>query len=182
MLLAAVASALVGAGLFFGPALIGAPGASVLARVLPSHAKQYAAAILRAARAWGVDPLLLSALLEQESNFGAALTPPGPAGTGDGGHGHGVGQIDDRTWGAWLASARWWDFETNATKAASILSDALKAFGGNTRAALAAYNAGAARVRSALSAGKDPGSVTTHSANGESYPDGVLRRLARMRS
>lgn len=125
-------------------------------------------------------------MLEQESNYGAALTPPGPGGKGDGGHGHGVGQIDDRSWGAWLTTSRWWDFEVNATKAAEILSAALKAFAGQLRPGLAAYNAGVARVRAALQQGKDPGDVTTHtrSAGGGtgkvSYPDAVLARLVRL--
>uniref|UniRef100_UPI001CC961A4 transglycosylase SLT domain-containing protein n=1 Tax=Hyalangium versicolor TaxID=2861190 RepID=UPI001CC961A4 len=154
---------------------------AALTRALPSHARQYARAISKAAKASGVDALLLAAVLEQESNFGATLTPPGPAGKGDKGHGHGVGQIDDRTWGAWIASSRWWDFETNATKAGRILADALKAMGGNVRAGVSAYNGGAGRVKAALAAGKDPGSVTTHTPSGESYPDGVLRRLERLK-
>ncbi|WXH33612.1 hypothetical protein WA016_07621 [Myxococcus stipitatus] len=131
----------------------------------------------------GIDPFLLSAVLEQESAYGEALTPPGPGGKGDGGHGHGVGQIDDRTWGAWLATNAWWNFEINATKSAEILASGLKLFRGDLRAGLSAYNAGPSNVRKALAAGKDPGSVTTHSAStGLSYPDNTLRRLARLKA
>jgi soluble lytic murein transglycosylase-like protein len=158
-----------------------APPGGGLLKALPLHARQYAAQLEGAARVHGVDPFLLAAVLEQESDFGAALTPKGPGGKGDRGYGHGVGQIDSRTWGAWLKSAAWWDFGTNATKAAEILAAGLKAFPSNVAAGLAAYNAGPGRVRQALAAGKAPGSVTTHT-RGVSYPDSVLVRLARLQS
>jgi soluble lytic murein transglycosylase-like protein len=175
----AAGAGLLGLGLAFGTR----PGAGSagLVRALPKHAKQYAGAIERAATAHGLEPLLLAAVLEQESDFGEGLTPKGPGGKGDKGHGHGVGQIDDRSWGAWLATHAWWDFETNATKSAEILAAGLRTFNGNFRAGVSAYNAGAGAVRRALKAGKDAGTVTTHSAKTkESYPDGIARRLARL--
>jgi soluble lytic murein transglycosylase-like protein len=187
---AAALAVAAGAGLLAralaAPRVAAVPGAELLPHVLPPHARQHAAAIVRAARAHGLDPLLLAAVLEQESNYGQALTPRGPGGKGDAGHGHGVGQIDDRTWGAWLKASRWWDFEVNATKAAEILAAGLKAFPGQLRPGLASYNAGPARVRAALSRGKDAGSVTTHTrspAGGStlvSYPEAVLYRLTRL--
>ncbi|WP_224373262.1 hypothetical protein, partial [Hyalangium versicolor] len=44
-----------------------APDLAALTRALPSHARQYARAISKAAKASGVDALLLAAVLEQES-------------------------------------------------------------------------------------------------------------------
>jgi hypothetical protein len=172
---------LAGAGLLaLGTKSPAAPAVGLL-KALPPHARQFAAALESAALAHGVDPFLLAAIIEQESDFGASLSPKGPAGKGDNGYGHGVGQIDSRTWGAWLKASRWWDFEINARKAAEVLATGLRAFPSNLAAGIAAYNAGPGRVRAALTAGRPPGSVTTHT-KGESYPDSVLRRLARLHS
>jgi soluble lytic murein transglycosylase-like protein len=156
-------------------------GAEELAKYLPSNGKKWAGQILTAAKAKGVDPVLLAAVIEQESSYGDNLSTKGPDGTGDNGHGHGVAQIDDRTWGDWLKSNNWKDFLTNATKGAEILRDGLKAFSGNVRAGTSAYNAGPGRVRAAIARGQDPGTVTTHSKAGESYPDGIARRMALMK-
>ena len=68
-----------------------------------------------------LDYLLLAAICSRESGFGRYLTPPGPGGTGDSGHGHGLMQIDDRTWGVWLASHDWPSPYTNITKGAQLL-------------------------------------------------------------
>lgn len=51
--------------------------------VTVAGARQYLDEIVRVAGEEQVSPFLLTAVLWQESNFGAALKPPGPAGTGD---------------------------------------------------------------------------------------------------
>ena len=63
---------------------------------LPTHGRVYADAILKVAADYRLSPFLLAGFMEQESDYGRALTPPGPTGTGDGGHGRGLMQIDDR--------------------------------------------------------------------------------------
>jgi soluble lytic murein transglycosylase-like protein len=172
----AVVAGAVGAGLL----VASSKGPAWLVRILPQSGKPYAGALSRAAAKWDVDVVLLAAVIEQESMHGELLKPKGPGGLGDKGHGHGVGQIDNRTWGAWLRSARWWDYEVNATKAAEILAGELRTFGGNVRQGVSAYNAGAGAVRKAVLTGRDPGAVTTHDKQGVSYPDNVLRRFERM--
>jgi hypothetical protein len=70
---------------------------------LPAAGRQYAEDIQTVADESGVSPFLIAALMEQESNYGLALSPPGPTGTGDKGHGHGLMQIDDRSHQKFLA-------------------------------------------------------------------------------
>lgn len=70
---------------------------------LPSAGKAYANDIMRVAKEEGLSPFLLASLMEQESNYGTMLSPPGPKGKGDEGHGHGLMQIDDRSNQEWLA-------------------------------------------------------------------------------
>jgi soluble lytic murein transglycosylase-like protein len=98
---------------------------------LSSDAQPYSDIILAVARDTGIDPFLIYAIGEQESRWGDALSPPGPGGTGDSGHGHGIMQIDDRSWGSWLASNDWTDPETNIRKGVEILKQALAFFSSN---------------------------------------------------
>lgn len=149
---------------------------AALALVLPAAGKPYAQIIAEAADEFGLNTLILAGLLEWESGFGANLTPPGPGGTADGGHGHGLAQIDDRTWGGWLATHDWTDPRTNIRKGAEILADNLKRFGGDYTKALAAYNAGPRAVERAVAAGEDPDNVTS----GGKYVKSVLARAARL--
>ena len=108
-------------------------------------------AILEAAAEYGLDPVLLAAVGEQESNMGATLNG-GHRGDGDAsvplGHGYGIWQLDDRRRPgmagrpAALLSAVASDPFTAAKVAAAMLHDNLQARDGNVREALAMYNAG----------------------------------------
>jgi hypothetical protein len=51
--------------------------------LVPSAARQYVDDIVAISAQKGVDPLITYALGNRESQWGAALTPPGPGGTGD---------------------------------------------------------------------------------------------------
>lgn len=144
---------------------------------LPRYAQPFGAFVYRSAQRWSVDPWLLARVIDLESQFGEALTPRGPGGTGDHGHGRGLAQVDDRTWGEWLNEYDWQDPATNIDKGAQILSANLRMFSGNVKNALAAYNAGPSKVMHALSQGVDPATVTSKASNGLFYPDNVLRRL-----
>jgi soluble lytic murein transglycosylase-like protein len=90
---------------------------------------------------WGVDPYLLAAICERESRGGEALTPPGPAGTGDHGMGCGLMQIDRRYWKGWIARGEWGDPAKNISKGAEILSANMGILRSEI-AGICAYNAG----------------------------------------
>lgn len=142
--------------------------AAVFSASLPRSGKPLADTILRVAREQGLSPYLLAAIIQHESGYGTLLTPKGPGGTGDFGHGHGLMQIDDRTWGDWLASNNWQDPYTNISKGAEIFRSSLSYFQSKgltgddlTNAAIAGYNANPAAVWSAIQKGKSPDAVTT---------------------
>jgi len=121
-----------------------------------------------AAKKYRLDPALIFAVMERESG--------GKNQYGDGNHGRGLMQIDDRTWGAWLAKHDGgMDPASNIMKGAEILRDCLNSFPHDLKAAIAAYNAGSGRVSQAVRAGHDPDSVTT----GHNYGADVLRRMKR---
>jgi len=149
---------------------------------LPTAGKPYADQLWRAARAHKIRPVLLAAVIAHESGFGELLTPRGPGGTGDGGHGRGLGQIDDRTWGAWLEANDWRDPAVNLDKSAEILAAALATFPGNAAAGIARYNASEPAIRRALANGTDPAAVTTHDREGRSYVDNVVAQLDRLQA
>jgi soluble lytic murein transglycosylase-like protein len=100
-----------------------------------------------------VDPLLLAAIMDRESRGGEALIPSGPTGTGDHGFGLGLMQIDRRFHADFVAKKSghgvplWSIPQWNINYAAGLLADDLHAFGGEEIQAVAAYNAGRARVK-----------------------------------
>lgn len=95
-------------------------------------AAQYAPIILRVARETNLDPFLIFALGDRESQWGDALTPKGPGGTGDFGHGRGLMQIDDRSNAAWLAANDWRDPYKNVRRGAEILLGKMRFFTGKS--------------------------------------------------
>jgi hypothetical protein len=105
-----------------------------------------------AAELFGVDSLILSAIVDRESLGGQALTPPDATGTGDSGHGRGLGQIDDRMHASFIAAKRpdgsylWQNPVYNLMYAADVLAQAWSVFGSDPNCwpqAIASYNAGA---------------------------------------
>jgi soluble lytic murein transglycosylase-like protein len=126
-------------------------------KAISNQAAPYSAIILQVARETGVDPFLIYALGQRESRWGSALTPFGPSGTGDGGHGRGIMQIDDRSWGTWIASNNWRDPYTNVRKGAEILNGMIRFFSGKD--AVAGYTDGVKVYvdESAPRFGVDPG-------------------------
>lgn len=146
--------------------------AGLFSLAIPSEAAPYASTILAVAEETGVDPFLIAAVGQRESRWGQALDAEG---RGDNGHGHGIMQIDDRTWGSWLASNEWWDPYTNVKKGAEILASNLSYFEGRglagddlVRAAAAGYNAGPGRVWSDLTSTGNPDTRTAHGNYGSS--------------
>jgi soluble lytic murein transglycosylase-like protein len=142
---------------------------------IPSEAAPYAATILAVAEETGVDPFVIAAIGQRESRWGLALNPPDPSGTGDNGHGHGIMQIDDRTWGSWLASNDWTDPYTNIRKGAEIMGQNLDYFAGKglagnelIAAAAAGYNHGPGAVWRNIQAGISPDTGTAHGNYGGS--------------
>ena len=147
---------------------------------LPSRAQPYADLIKRVSQETGMDPWIIAAIGQRESEWGAALNPPGPAGTGDYGHGHGLMQIDDKTWGSWLASHDWTSPYVNVRKGADILSSNMDYFASRglegdeqVQAALAAYNHGPGNVWANIEAGLSP---DTDTAGGD-YASDVWARF-----
>src|SRR6478672_4294627 len=116
---------------------------------LPEHLQPFEGAFKAAGQKHGVDPMLLAAICDRESDGGRALKPPGPGGTGDNGHGRGLMQVDDRSWGPWLASHDWTDPFINIEMGAAIFAAAFARFR-TIPAALAAYNAGQKHVAEVL--------------------------------
>lgn len=121
---------------------------------LTKAASQYGDVILQVAQETGMDPTLIFAIGDRESGWGVYLTPKDSSGTGDYGHGRGLMQIDDRTYGDWLAVADWTDPYTNIRKGVDIFltqrQEISDAYGGNIdpasldRLAIVAYNHGPA--------------------------------------
>lgn len=71
---------------------------------IPGRVAQWMPHARAAELVYGVDALLLLALLDRESHGGEALHPRGPGGTGDGGNGYGLGQIDGRYHATFIAA------------------------------------------------------------------------------
>jgi len=167
-----------------GTIAIDAAKKQIFIAVIPSEAEQYADAILQVASEQNVDPFLIVALGERETAWGtgSGYYPKGsPAGTGDGGHGHGLLQIDDRTWGDWLATHNWGDPHTNITQGVLILKSGLAYFAGKgltgsdqLRAAIAAYNHGPGNVWKNIQTGRD----VDYGTEGNNYSSWVATKLA----
>jgi hypothetical protein len=100
-------------------------------------------------RRYGLPRCLLYAVGSRETNLRDV--------TGDGGHGRGVFQLDDRS----HTIPDPFPVEQQAEIAGAMLRGLLDALDGDVVAAACAYNAGTRRVRTALSKGRDPNSVTT---------------------
>jgi len=82
-------------------------------------------------------------------------------------------QVDDRSWGSWLASHDGgMDPASNIMKGAEILRSSIDYFHGNVREGVAAYNAGAGNVEAAIREGHSPDYYTT----GGNYSADVLNR------
>jgi hypothetical protein len=97
---------------------------------LPSYAQPYGDIILQVSREESLDPFLIFGLGDRETKWGTTsyLDKPGPGGRGDAGHGHGLMQIDDRSFGSWLAMNNWADPYTNVKKGAQVLKAKLAFF------------------------------------------------------
>ena len=121
------------------------------------------------AKRYGIPLALLLAIASRESRMGLALSPDG---TGDGGNGIGIMQIDRRYHPEFTGRHSPFDHQANIAYGAQYLAGLLQEFDGNTSQAVAAYNGGPSRVRTAIFAGLSPDSVTT----GGDYSRDVLQR------
>jgi len=123
----------------------------------------------------GVPVALLLAIASRESNMGLALDANF---AGDNGNGIGIMQIDRRYHSGFTNRHAGSDHQANINYGAEFLSGLIRQFPGDRQAAVAAYNAGASRVRSARAAGLPPDAVTT----GRDYSSDVLNRMKTIES
>jgi Putative peptidoglycan binding domain/Transglycosylase SLT domain len=144
------------------------------------NSRGYEALIKSLASKFGLPAAIIAGIGSRESNWGLALVPQGPTGTGDGGHGRGLMQIDDGAFPAWIATGRWTDAHDNIQKGCEVLADNFDFFNnklGNAgslvqQAAIAAYNAGGGRVLQDILNGFSPDQSTA----GHDYSRDVLDR------
>ena len=137
--------------------------------------------ILASAQCHQWAPEIVAGILSRESRFGLLLQN----GLGGAGHGHGLMQIDDRSFGPWLASHDWTDPATNIEQGVIILTEKYNYLSDHTeltgadleQAAVAAYNCGEGNVRQVVEAGDDIDSRTT----GHDYSADVLDRAAQFK-
>lgn len=136
---------------------------------MPKRVAAYWPCFWASGRANKIPGMLLAAICDVETECGTSrfLDVLGPSGRGDGGHGHGLFQIDDRSHAAWLAKTTpeglplWPIPEENTEYAASkVLAPMLAKFDRQWIPALAAFNAGPARVGHALDQLTAPRSMT----------------------
>lgn len=122
---------------------------------VPARLAQWQDVVEPCALYFKLDPALVFAVMDRESNGGEALKPKGPGGTGDFGHGRGLMQIDDRAHafaaceddtGRPLAGDPW----LNVSYACRLLARLMLTFREDVAAAVGAYNTGAGNVRKAL--------------------------------
>jgi hypothetical protein len=143
-------------------------------------------------------PSIIAAIISRESQWGIALHPPGPAGTGDfaerknrkpwrpgpkppdgKGFGRGLMQVDFDSH-EFARKGNWWDPLQNIDYGCGVLSDMIKYLGPRIiengekllRAAIAAYNCGPGNVRKAVRSGFDVDFYTT----GKNYSKDILER------
>jgi peptidoglycan hydrolase-like protein with peptidoglycan-binding domain len=132
---------------------------------MPAQFRKWIPYVEKAAKRYHLPPALLMAVMSRETN--------GVNEVGDGGHGRGLMQIDDRSWGSWLASHHGgMDPASNIMKGAEILRSSINSFHGNVRYGVAAYNCGAGNVENAIRNGY---SCDHYTANGN-YSADVLHR------
>ena len=124
---------------------------------------------MEAAGLYQVPLAILLGVASRESRMGLALDADG---TGDHGYAHGIMQVDIRHHPTFTGRHSPHDHQANIDYGAGFLAELIDAFGGDIKPAVAAYNAGPSRVRSAVSAGLDPDIVTT----GGDYAGDVLAR------
>ncbi|WP_440999894.1 transglycosylase SLT domain-containing protein [Fodinibius sp. SL11] len=122
-----------------------------------------------ASKRYGIPLMLLLAIASRESRMGLALSADG---TGDHGNGIGIMQIDRRYHPGFTNRHNPLDHQANIDYGAEYLAKLLREFEGNQAQAVAAYNAGPNKVRSAIYAELPPDSVTT----GRDYSRDVLQR------
>lgn len=136
--------------------------------------------ILASAQQYQWPPEIIAGIISRESRFGLLLDDEGK---GDAGHGHGLMQIDDRSFGAWLAANDWQDPATNIAMGVKILTDKYNYLASHgllddlsdteaQQAAVAAYNCGEGNVAKVIRAGEDIDSRTA----GRDYSVDVLAR------
>jgi soluble lytic murein transglycosylase-like protein len=166
---------------------------------IPSRAALYGAALWNAGARYGIDPFILAAIMERESDSGQGLTPRGPGGTGDfkprpwknppmpaDGKGWALGlmQLDRAVHQAWADANDWAEPSVNINKGAEVLKSVIAYMIPRVppaiavRAGIAAYNAGQGRVATAIATGELLDSVTT----GGNYSTDVLARAASYRA
>ncbi len=160
--------------------------------------KKYQTYIEQAAGKYDVPTSLIAGIGSRESHWGLALSPLGPAGTGDlvgrraptqfrdgplppdgGGFGRGLMQIDFDAH-AFARTGNWQDPESNIDYGVSVLCDARTWIRRKTnlagaalwRAAVAAYNCGAGNVLTAIRNGQDVDFFTA----GRNYSKDTLDR------
>ena len=108
---------------------------------LPRRLQQWEALTLKVGAELHLDPALLLAIMDRESQGGESLDPPGPGGVGDKGNGLGLMQLDRRYAGrALLPGDAWKDPETNIRAGARELRKNLDRLHGDVAAAVAAFN------------------------------------------
>lgn len=116
--------------MLFGQKIVDSAHAAIFAAQLPDRARPYASIIIRVSNEEDVDPFLIFAIGDRESQWTQAIGGY-PGGTGDGGHGRGIMQIDDRSFPAWLAANDWTDPYTNVKKGVQILKGKMRVLASN---------------------------------------------------
>ncbi len=130
-------------------------------------------------------PEIIAGIISRESRFGLILDPDL---TGDGGHGRGLMQIDDRSFGDWLAANDWRDPAINIPIGAEILTGKYNFLAGKgvldnlsdaqaQQAAIAAYNCGEGNVLRVLENGEG---IDSRTAGGD-YSADVLARAGQFK-
>ena len=129
----------------------------------------------QASQRYNIPVALLLAIASRESNMGLSLDENW---AGDNGNGIGIMQIDRRYHPEFTGRHAGSDHQANIDYGAQFLSELIRQFDGELTSAVAAYNAGASRVRSARAAGLSPDAVTT----GRDYSSDVLNRMKTIES